>query len=153
MGSETTRKRDGRDAGGGNDAGSGTRGGEERKKANALERSVSLLSLALLLAAVGYLVWEGTRASGPPAFEASVRGIHAQGSAHHVRFEVRNTGGESVQGLTVRVEARDGGSVVAQAETSLSWLPSGSMRQAAVVLPVDPNAHELDFAFVGYELP
>ena len=138
---------------GGADDGTEHRAEGSRHVVNWLERLVSGVSLLLLLGAIGYLVWEGMRPAQPPSFAAEVREIRETTAGFDVRLVVRNDGSESVQNLTVRARVDDAGEILAEAETTLDWLPASSSRQAAVILPIDPRAHTLEVVFVGYELP
>lgn len=132
---------------------SDTEAGEGRHFANRLERAVAGISLLLLVAVIGYLVWEGVAQNEPPTFEWRTSDVRAVASDHHVWLEITNVGGSSARNLDLRAEVRGGDTLVAEADASLDWLPTSSSRQAVVILPVDPREHTLEVVFVGYELP
>ena len=141
------------------DGGGGGRSGQEdeqHKTSIWVEKVVSGISLLLLLAAIGYLVWEGVGQTQPPSFDATVKSVRhplVDGGDYYVLLEVRNKGGLSVQNLGIDAQVKDGQTTLAQTSTSLSWLPAYSKREVTVILGADPGEHTLEISFSGFENP
>jgi uncharacterized protein (TIGR02588 family) len=114
---------------------------------------VSWFSGLLLLCVAGYLVWEGTRPHVPPEFSATQGEVWVSGERFYLPVEIRNSGGESVQGLAVSLELLDGATVVERATTTLDWLPEGSSRRVVLILDQDPRRFRPVVGFEGYQLP
>jgi uncharacterized protein (TIGR02588 family) len=114
---------------------------------------VSWFSGLLLLSVAGYLVWEGTRTQLPAEFSAALGPVRESGERFYLPLRISNYGGESVQGLAVSLELRDGGSIVERVTTTVDWLPEGSSRRVVLILDEDPRRFRPVVGFEGYQLP
>lgn len=125
----------------------------QQDQPDVLERVVSWASALLLVAALGYLIWEGLSERRPPTFAAQVDRVWDTEGRYYVELSVVNNGGESVQNLQFALELMRGDSTVVRAPGSLSWVPSHSERRATVILDRDPRAYEVAFVPQHYEFP
>lgn len=107
----------------------------------------------LLLAIVGYLVWEGTRPYTPASFQASVEEVRQLDGHYSVRLKVRNVGGQSVQGLAVVLELIGEGEPVESVSSVFDWLPEGSSRELVLIVENDPARYRTVVRFEGYLVP
>lgn len=118
-----------------------------------LERIVSWISMLILLAAAGFLVWEGLGTATPPNFRVQTHKTWTARGRHYVQLHVENTGGQSVQNLGLRVALKENSRTVATSEAQISWLPARSSREAVVIFEEDPRPRRIDVHLLGYETP
>lgn len=138
-----------------NSSGEGAANRPERTspRESRLQIAVTWASGLLLLAIVGYLVWEGTRPYTPASFRASVEQVRQVDGRYFVRLEVKNVGGQSVQGLGVRLELIGDGQPVEDVSSIVDWLPEGSSRELVLILENDPARYQTVVRFEGYLVP
>ncbi|MEX2541457.1 MAG: FxLYD domain-containing protein [Trueperaceae bacterium] len=134
--------------------------GRERRNGGPLSReskvqiAVTWLSGLLLLAAAGYLVWEGTRTPAPTEFSGELGAVREAGGRYYLPLLVRNHGDESVQTLGVSVDLLDEDeSLVDTSATTVDWLPEGSSRSVVLILDEDPGRYRPEVRFGGYQVP
>lgn len=119
-----------------------------------LEWLVAGLGLLLLLAMVGFLLFEAFGApETPPDLKVEVAGLAAVDAGYLVEFDVTN-GGE-LAAAAVRIEGRlakpDGSVEVSRAE--LGYVPPGSVRSGGLLFREDPAGGRLELRAEGYEQP
>jgi uncharacterized protein (TIGR02588 family) len=124
-----------------------------RPRESTMQIVVSWFSGLLLLCVAGFLVWEGTRPQVPAEFAATLGEVRESGDRFYLPLEIRNMGSESVQGLAVSLELRDGERVVERATATVDWLPEGSSRHVVLILDEDPRSFRRVVGFEGYQLP
>lgn len=127
--------------------------GSEEQGQNLLQVVVTWISGILLLAVLGYLVWDGTRASSPAQFSTIIEPARSSGDHFYLPVSVDNIGGESVQGLGLTVELLEGESVLESSSVTLDWLPEGSTRRVVLVFERDPAGLRKRVRFGGYQVP
>lgn len=116
--------------------------------------AVTWLSGLLLLAAAGYLVWEGMRTPAPAEFRAELGPVREADGRYYLPLLVRNVGDESVQGLGVSIELVDEDqSVVDSSAATVDWLPEGSSRGIVLIFHEDPGRYRSQVRFAGYQVP
>ena len=135
------------------DAHGGGEQNHQRPRETRVQIVVTWVSGLLLLAVVGYLVWEGTRPFTPAGFSAVIEEVRELEESYFVRLEVSNEGGQSVQGLAVVLELREGGEVVETAEGILDWLPESSSRELVLIVERDPRLFPPEVTFESYQIP
>ncbi|HJU76109.1 MAG TPA: hypothetical protein VJ717_20380 [Gemmatimonadaceae bacterium] len=119
---------------------------------DALELTATWISGVLLVAIVGFLVWDARQPSRPPSFETVIESQEQRGSYVYVTVAVRNLGDAAARAVEVRVrpEGRDIGS---EAHFTLDWVPGRSMRRGIAVLPQNIALGRLQAEVVGYAEP
>lgn len=118
-----------------------------------LERSVSWVSMALVLALAAFLVREGLQTATPPTIETRTGTPWQSESAYYIPVAVMNEGDLSVQGLRLRAQLMDGPRSAATKEVEVAWLPAHSRRHVVVVFERDPRQYDLRIVPVGFEEP
>lgn len=128
----------------------------QRPPPTLVEWSVRSVSLALLLALTGYLVWSGFQPAVDARFSFSVEseGIEAREHGWVVPVAVTHTGSEGLEDLGVRLQLVDAAGGVVEEETlAFPLVGSNETLHAEYWFDHDPEAHRLRFDVVGYTLP
>lgn len=127
--------------------------GSSQQGQTLLQIVVTWISGLLLLAVLGFLIWDGTRASAPAQFTTIMEPVRASGNRFYLPMKVENSGGESVQSLGLTVELLDGESVLESSSVTLDWLPEESTRSVVFVFEQDPENFRTRIEFEGYQVP
>jgi len=119
-----------------------------------LEWLLGMLGLALLIAAVGYLTYQGIAdPSKPGALVITVTDVHRVGDAHVVKFTVRNDGSENLGHLHLTARLIDGEKEIESAPAFIDYLPAHSERRGGIYLRHDPQRYTLRIDPAGYMEP
>lgn len=143
-----------------NGKGASAKGGEGATPPHApeisrLEWAAAALGLLLVLAAAGYLVYEGVSApDGPPDVTVRADTIVPVHGGWLVRFTARNEGGSTAAGATIQgVLTDDGAREVEREHTVIDYLPRGSARRGGLVFRADPRRDRLELRLTAFEAP
>ena len=109
--------------------------------ADRLEWVLGAVSAAVVLAMVGYLVWQAVAETRSPA-RLSVAPVAAE-AGNELRFAVRNDGGRTATGVVVRLRVRAGDRLVEERRLTLDYLPAHSEATGAFVPAPEGEAVEL----------
>lgn len=121
---------------------------------NWLEWLVFFVSLAIVVATIGYLVAAMRRTSErPPDLRVFVGQPVAGNAGHRVPVVVRNEGDITAEQVHVEVTLRNGTEEIARAELVLAFVPHRSQREGWVVFQRDPRCCAVEGRAVGYEVP
>lgn len=119
-----------------------------------LEWLLGMLGLALLVASVGYLAYQGiANPAEPGAVVVTVLDVHSIGDAHIVKFRVRNEGNENLSQLHLIVRLSDGDREIESAPALIDYLPARSEHRGGVYLRNDPHRYTLRIDPAGYMEP
>lgn len=119
-----------------------------------LEWLLGVLGLALLVAGVSYLTYQGlARPAKPGALVVTVIDIHSVGDAHVVKFSVRNEGSENLSHLHLSARLSDGDREIEAAQAFIDYLPARSEQRGGVYLRNDPRRYTLRIDPAGYMEP
>jgi uncharacterized protein (TIGR02588 family) len=129
-----------------------TRKKPEARPPDALELTVTWISGVLLAAIVGFLIWDATQPSNPPAFETSIESRAQRGAYVYVTVAVRNLGDEAARTVEVSV-VPEAGQADAEAHFTLDWLPGRSTHRGIAVLPQGVGSGALRVEVRGYAKP
>jgi uncharacterized protein (TIGR02588 family) len=120
----------------------------------AIEWAVAAVGLLLVAGSIGVLVYEAlTQNDAPPAIVVEVDRIHSTEGGYLVLLRVRNTGGQTAEGLVVEGELRQGDRTVERSETTIDYAPAHSERKGGLFFTRDPSAHEIHLRPLGFEEP
>ena len=120
---------------------------------NWLEWAVFGVGLALVLGVLGFLAYDGaTTADAPAEFQIELGRAEQRADGFHVPVRVKNSGGETAEGVTVEVLLEAAGRAE-RGEFVLAFLPRGGTREASVTFHTDPAAGRLRARVLGYEKP
>ena len=115
-----------------------------------VEMAAGLVSLALILALAGFLVWSGLADQGrPPAFELAVARVYDVGGSTYVEVSARNIGDRTAVQALMRGTAPDG----VTAEASFDFLPAQSSRTATLVFAKPVGGNEVKLQIIGFADP
>jgi uncharacterized protein (TIGR02588 family) len=121
---------------------------------NSLEWAVFAVSLAALLATVGFLVWDAATAdSSSPDLRVELGPPEPRSGGFAVPVTVRNLGDETAEGVRVEVTLELPGAPPEKAEIDMAFVPRRSRREGWVTFHRDPRQGRLDGRAVGYEKP
>jgi len=124
----------------------------EGDRPDPLELIVTWISAVLLAAMLAFLIWDATRASNPPSFEASIESLEQRGSYAYVTVAVRNRGDDAARAVEVRV-VPEAGDKASEAHFTLDWLPGRSTRRGIAVFPQTVALGRLRAEVAGYAEP
>lgn len=125
-----------------------------RRAIPALEWAVGGLGAALVLALIGYLIFQAVwRDELPPDVRLTQGLIHDQGSHWLVTFEAENTGSIAAAQLLIEGELKDGERVVETSQATLDYLPPRSRRQGGLMFRENPFTLDLELRASGYARP
>ena len=139
----------------------GTRGkgGEGRREVKAAATSagewvVAGLGLVLVLATLGYLLFQAVTEPAEPPLIAVEAGQPRQFAAgYQLSFSARNAGNETAANVTIVGELLANGSPVESSQTTLDYIPAESQRNGGLFFSRDPGEYVLELRAVGYETP
>jgi uncharacterized protein (TIGR02588 family) len=122
---------------------------------NWVEWSVFAVGLALVLSALGYLVYDGaTMGSDPPSIEVRLGSPQARAHNFIVPVTVTNHGDETAEGVAIEVLMESGGGTEpAHGKLTIAFLPRRATREGFVTFQQDPRAARLTARVLGYEKP
>lgn len=122
---------------------------------NWLEWTVFGVGLVLVLAVVGYLVYDGaSMGDAPPDIEVTLGTPERRGTEFLVPVAATNRGDQTAEGVEIEVtlEAATGGEPE-RGEFSVAFLPRRATRRGWVAFSTDPAAGRLKPRVLGYEKP
>lgn len=121
---------------------------------SAWEWLVAAIGLALLLASLGYLVYDALADDGAaPAPAVRIQAIEPRDGRFLVRVQVANQSRAAAADLRVEGELRRGADVVERSETEFPYLPGQSVREGGLFFRQDPRTLELVLSARSYQKP
>lgn len=122
---------------------------------NWLEWIVFAVSLVLVVATLGYLVYDGaTTGNTPPSIEFELGKPQLQADHFIVPVSVTNRGDETAEGVHIEVVLENGGQEQESAEFEIAFLPRLSTREGWVTFETDPRTVDgMNARVLGYEKP
>jgi uncharacterized protein (TIGR02588 family) len=118
------------------------------------EWAVAAVGAAILVAAVGYLVFlAATEAEGPPELSIRSEVVQAAGDGWLVGFVVVNAGPEAAAAVRVRGRLFDGGRVAEESRADLDYVPQHSERRGGLMFGADPGRYRLELRVEGFAAP
>lgn len=127
--------------------------GTQESPPDLLERVVSWISAALVLALAGFFVWESLQQKSPPGIAVQAETPWQREGTYYLPVDVQNTGDLSVQNLRIQGRLMDGRQVVETTEAKVSWLPAHSTRRVVLAFERDVRTYDLQVRPEGYEQP
>lgn len=129
-------------------------GGEGGGIKSRWEGGAAALSALLVLAVVGYLLYDAVaRPRTPPAVTVQADTVLKAGGLWLVRFRAENSGHSTAAGVKVEGELREGGQTVETSEAMLDYVPGESVRRGGLFFRADPRAYRLELRALGYQEP
>jgi uncharacterized protein (TIGR02588 family) len=120
----------------------------------ALEWLLGGVGAVMLLAGVVFLVRDGLSSSDRPgAVEARVIDVTHAGAAFVVRYELANSGDETLSNLRVTARLTEGNREIERASAIIDYLPARSTQRGGFYLRSDPQRYRLEIAPEGYQTP
>ena len=120
------------------------------------ELVIGAIGLLLVLAIIGFLVYEGFRTAEPPDIIVGVTNISDNGTYYLVEISVSNQGGHTAEELMVKGELlpQDSSSQpVETAEITFSYVPPNSQRQGGLLFTHNPQDYRLKLRPSSYTNP
>lgn len=125
-----------------------------RVRKNWLEWSVFGVGLVLVTCTLGFLIYDGaTSRDEPPQLSVELGTPEKRGEHFVVPLTVKNTGGQTAEGVTVEVTLESDGGRAERGEFSVAFLPRGGKREGFVTFRADPRSGRLVPRVLGYEKP
>ena len=115
---------------------------------------IAVLGLALVAASIGFMLYEAAAGDASHAdVTVQVDSTMPTRNGYLVKFRAVNTGGSTVEGLTIEGTLRNGSETLETSDTVLEWLPAHSEREGGLFFTSDPRQHQLQLRAKGYENP
>lgn len=131
-----------------------TRLEKNKLEKNPLEWAVFLVSLAVVLATVGFLAWDAATADGSsPDLHVELGLPEARSGAFAVPVTVHNRGDQTAEGVHIEVTLEIPGTPPETAGIEMAFVPRRSQREGWVTFRSDPRQGRLAGRAVGYEKP
>lgn len=131
-----------------------TRLGKNKLEKNPLEWAVFAVSLAVVLATVGFLAWEAATADGSsPDLRVELGRPESRSGAFAVPVTVHNRGDQTAEGVHIEVTLETPGRPPETAEIEMAFVPRRSQREGWATFRQDPRQGRLAGRAVGYEKP
>lgn len=125
-----------------------------RVKKNPLEWAVFAVSLVVVLATVGHLVYDAaTVRDAKPDLRIELGRPEPRSGGFAVPVTVHNRGDETAEGVRVEVELAIPGGEPERAELDVTFIPRRSKREGWVTFRSDPSRGRLTGRAMGYEKP
>ena len=115
---------------------------------------VAIVSAALVLALLGYLIYDGTRSPRtPPDVTVEVDSIQKAGSGYLVLFRARNNGRITAAEVVVEGELEPESGKVERSETTIDYVPARGEQRGGLYFRTDPQRSRLRLRAHGYRDP
>ena len=115
---------------------------------------VAAASAALVLAVLGFLIYDGVRHPvTPPDITLEVDSIATAGPGYLVLFRARNRGRSTAADVLVEGELQVDTGTVETSETTIDYVPGGGEQQAGLYFAHDPRRLRLRLRAHGYREP
>ena len=115
---------------------------------------VAIFSAALVLALLGFLVYEGVRApKTPPDVSIEVDSVQKAGSGYLVLFRARNRGRTTAAEVLVEGELETDAGKVERSETTIDYVPARGEQPGGLYFRGDPQRARLRLRAHGYRDP
>jgi uncharacterized protein (TIGR02588 family) len=128
----------------------------DRDGRSAAEWTTLAVSLAILVAVFGLVIWFEVRGtSNQPVFAIDVAtgDIRHSGDSYYVDVEIRNDGDETVEGLVIEATLTSGTGEPEVGEISIDFLAGGERTTGTFIFGMDPGAGTLSVRPVSYKQP
>jgi uncharacterized protein (TIGR02588 family) len=126
---------------------------EHEGGADWLEKLATVVAAILLIAIVGFLVWDGVHENMPAAVTVVSAGEgEVRGDSRYIPVSVENAGDEAVRDVAISVESSAGGRKV-EGEFEIDWLPGRAKREGVAVLPKETEGQAIKATVKGYVIP
>lgn len=121
---------------------------------NRLEWTVFGVSAAILVALVGFLIYDAMRGgSDVPDISVTTGAVIPRGEHFAVPVLVTNRGGRTAEGLRVEIALIRDGQDVEVAEVTFAFVPRASHREAWALFRNDPQQFRIEARGIGFEKP
>src|SRR5918995_4778345 len=115
---------------------------------------VAISSAALVLAVLGYLIYDGVRSpKTPPDVTIEVDSIQKAGPGYLVLFRARNGGRTTAAEVLVEGELETGSGKIERSETTIDYVPARGEQQGGLYFRADPQRSRLRLRAHGYRDP
>jgi uncharacterized protein (TIGR02588 family) len=115
---------------------------------------VAISSAALVLALLGYLIYDGTRSPRtPPDITIEVDSIQKAGSGYLVLFRARNHGRITAAEVLVEGELEGDSGRIETSEATIDYVPAEGEQRGGLYFRQDPRRTRLRLRAHGYRDP
>ena len=122
-------------------------------KKNWLEWAVFAAGLVLVVATIGFLVYQGTTmGSEPPIIEVHLGAPQPRSQNFIVPVTVVNRGDKTAEGVHIEV-VLEGGGATERSEFQIPFLPRHARHEGWAAFQTDPRAARLRARVLGFEEP
>lgn len=129
-------------------------GGAGAGRRSRWEWVAAAVSTALVLAVVGYLLYDAVaRPRTPPSIQVAADTVLRSGGLWLVEFRARNAGYKTAAAVKIEGELLRADSSVEISEAVLDYVPGRSERHGGLFFRHDPRAYRLELRAHGYQEP
>lgn len=125
---------------------------QQSDRTPASEWALGVVGALVAVGLLTFLTYQGLVRDIPPRLDVVVLEVHETPSGFLTSLRVENSGGQTASGAHVTGEITQGGVVVSTAETTISYVPPSSRREATLIFSEDPRDQEnsLEVVVTGY---
>src|SRR5690606_22136101 len=132
----------------------GPRDGGRAGNTPAAEWIVAAVSTALVLAMLGYTLYEAlSRREGPAIILVRSDSIVTTPAGHLVMFTLRNDGGETAAQVHVRGALERNGATVEESQATVDFVPVDAERSGVLQFETNPNGATVRVRVTGFDKP
>jgi len=125
-----------------------------RSHAAPAEWVVAAVSTVIVLAMLGYTIYEGvTRDHSPPLISVRADSVVASNNGYVVVFTARNEGGSTAAAVLVRGTVRRDTTTLEESEATIDYVPIRSSAVGALIFTIDPRRYRLELRAIGFDTP
>lgn len=122
--------------------------------ANRVEWSVGIVSAAIVLAMIGFILYEALFIRpGMPALEVIVERIAPISGGSRAEFRVVNDGNATAASVEIRGDLKHGGETVESSSVTVDYVPANSERKGGLFFSHDARQYRLEMRALGYTRP
>ena len=115
---------------------------------------IGVFSSILVLALLGFLVYEALTGNGqPPLITVSVDQVLVVPGGYQVRVSARNAGAETAKALHIEGTLKQDTTTIETSTATIDYVPADATRRAGLFFTRDPRRHTLELRPVGYDTP
>ena len=127
---------------------------QQGQKPHAIEWTVAGLSGVLVLAMIGFILYQAiSAATKTPELSVAVERIEAAGDGFRVAFRAINAGDTTAAGVTIEGQLQSGDETIETSEVTLDYVPAHSERKGGLLFNHDPSRYQLQLEAKGYKEP
>lgn len=128
--------------------------GRKHRGASPAQWVIGAFSTVLVLALLGFLIYEGLTGDGrPPLITVRVEQVLVVPGGYQVQVSARNAGQSTAKALNIEGTLKRDTTTLETSTATIDYVPADATRRAGLFFTQDPRRHTLEVRPVGYDTP